>query len=80
MGMSNSDSNIIVGIRIRPITTREIDRGESNITRVQDNFIVVLDPVDIKIGKNNMGVLHRSKEKQYLFDHIFDTKSKTVEV
>jgi len=64
MGMSNSESNIIVGIRIRPMAQREIDRGETNITRVDNNFIVVLDPIDQKLGKNNLNVLHRSKEKQ----------------
>jgi hypothetical protein len=46
------------------MSSREIERGETNITRVDNNFIVVLDPIDQKLGKNNMGVLHRSKEKQ----------------
>jgi len=58
-------NNILVGVRVRPLNSREEEKGEFNIIKIDQNFMVLLDPVDVKVGhKNIMGVLHRSKEKQ----------------
>lgn len=39
-GQSDSDSNILVAIRVRPLNNREIGIGDFDIIRVEDNLIV----------------------------------------
>lgn len=64
---SNKDciSNILVAIRVRPLLPKEISREDVEIVHIDGKFIVVLDPIDIKLGrKAGMDIMHRSKEKQ----------------
>jgi len=77
--MENFESNILVAVRIRPLTQKE-QQSTPDLTRVEDNLIVrvirqiVYDPVDLQFeneNKINMDVLHRSKEQRYAFDKIF---------
>lgn len=77
--MENFESNILVAVRIRPLTQKE-QQSTPDLTRVEDNLIVrvikqiVYDPVDLHFeneNKINMDVLHRSKEQRYAFDKIF---------
>jgi hypothetical protein len=36
------ESNITVAIRIRPLNAKEINSGDNDVIRVQDNLIVIL--------------------------------------
>ena len=71
-------SNINVAIRIRPLIEKEHQNNEFEITRVEDNLIVIFDPVDIEFDKQNKQMIelyHRSREQKYVFDRIFQKES-----
>jgi len=75
---ASSESNILVALRVRPMIQKEVEKGEFSIARVEDNLIVVLDPVEVMHEAQNkplLDVLHRSKEQSFAFDKIFSTES-----
>jgi hypothetical protein len=41
------DANMVVAVRLRPMTSREIQIREMDIISVQDKMIVVLDKVEM---------------------------------
>lgn len=64
--------NIQVAIRIRPMLPKEAQKKMTETLKVEDNLVVVYDPVDGKQeGRQRMDVYHRSREQCYAFDHIF---------
>lgn len=70
--------NIQVAIRVRPLLERELSVSEFAIVRVEDNLIVVFDPIDIEFDKQNkqmLEVFHRSREQKYAFDNVFTCES-----
>ena len=71
-------SNIQVAVRIRPLIEKEVQNNEFEITRIEDNLIVIFDPVDIEFDKQNKQMIelyHRSREQKYVFDNIFTSES-----
>jgi kinesin family protein 18/19 len=72
------ESNILVALRVRPLIQKDLEKGDFNIARVEDNLIVVLDPVEMAHEAQNkpiLDVLHRSKEQSFAFDKIFGPES-----
>lgn len=62
-----------VAVRIRPLTEAETVSREAIIAhRVDPQMIVLLDPSD---GPDDVRRANRSREKRYIFDHVFDTAS-----
>lgn len=39
------ESNVIVAVRVRPMNPKEIANEDLDVARVEDNLIVILDPV-----------------------------------
>lgn len=71
---TDEKSTILVAIKVRPMLERELQSGEFETVRVEDNLIIVFDPVDLELDKQNKAVLelyHRSREQRYAFDHVF---------
>ena len=68
----HSDSSMVVAIRIRPLSQKEIAINDFEIVTIQDKLLVVLDKKEVENeseGKK-MDVLHRSKEQRFFFDRI----------
>ncbi|EDK31531.2 kinesin motor catalytic domain protein (macronuclear) [Tetrahymena thermophila SB210] len=68
------ESNILVAIRVRPLNIKEENQGDWDIIRIEDQLIIVLDPVEMEFASENrkmLEVYHRSKEQRYAFDKIF---------
>ena len=68
---------MLVAIRIRPLSDKEIANREMDILSVEDKLLIVLDWVQIKAENDGIrpDVLHRSKEQRYYFDKIFKNAS-----
>ena len=69
--MKKGTYNILVAIRARPLSQKEIENNEKEIIRVLDKkLLILLDPFEYnghsEIFKN------RSREQQYAFDYVFD--------
>lgn len=68
-------SNVIVAVRIRPMNTRERRTTESVLKVLDSKVVVVLDPSSKGGKRGGLGrkkssaLKHRSREKQYAFDH-----------
>ena len=72
------ESNVIVAVRVRPMNPKEIANEDLDVARVEDNLIVILDPVQMEYQAENrkmLDVYHRSKEQRYAFDQIFREES-----
>ena len=65
---------MIVAIRIRPLSQKEIENGDQVIIRSEDKLLLVLDRVVLECENEGKrpDVLHRSKEQRYFFDRIFN--------
>ena len=71
-------SSIQVAIKVRPMLDREMKEGEFETIRAEDNLIIVFDPMDLELDKQNRQVLeiyHRSREQRYAFDNVFTKES-----
>ena len=73
---------MVVAVRVRPLSRKELDVKDFDILKVQDKLIIVLDRVEIECAENDKkpDILHRSKELRYFFDRIFTKTSPTIEV
>ena len=63
--------NILVAVRARPLSHKELENNEKEIIRVLDKkLLILLDPLEYnghsEIFKN------RSREQKYAFDYVFD--------
>ena len=69
-----SDANMLVAIRVRPLSQREVGGNDIEIVRVQDKMLVVLDRTELQCENEGKKpeILHRSREQKYFFDRIFD--------
>lgn len=47
----SSNSNIKVAIWVRPLIEKETSAGEFEISWVEDNLIVILDPIELEYDK-----------------------------
>ncbi|CAD8195951.1 unnamed protein product [Paramecium octaurelia] len=76
--MNPEESNILVAIRCRPLNQKEIQNDDLDIVRVEDNLIIILDPIQMEYEAENkkmLEVYHRSKEQRYAFDKVFREES-----
>ena len=66
-----------VACRIRPLTEEEILEGSTLIGHkiADDNMIVLMDPLE---DHDDILRANRSREKQFVFDMVFDAKSTQV--
>lgn len=67
--MWQGQSNILVVVRVRPLLNR--DEGEHIVKVLEHKVVVVLDPGRADETKNILRA-HRSREKRYAFDYVFD--------
>jgi kinesin family protein 18/19 len=67
----------LVACRIRPLTEEEIIQGATIISHkiADDNHIVLIDPLD---DPDDILRQNRSRERQFVFDMVFDSKSTQV--
>jgi len=73
-------NNMVVAVRLRPLTTKELEREEFEIVRILDRKVVILmDPLELLNAKGALGK-NRSKEKQYAFDYAFDADAGQKEI
>lgn len=78
--IDNSADNMVVAVRLRPLSKKEIEREEFEIVRIMDNKLVILmDPLELLNAKGALGK-NRSKEKQYAFDCAFDASTGQNEI
>lgn len=73
MRKDHSDTNMLVAIRIWPLSEKEIANKEIDILSADDKLLIVLDRVQIRADNDGVrpDVLHWSKEQRYYFDKIF---------
>lgn len=67
--MWQGQSNILVVVRVRPLLNR--DEGEHIVKVLEHKVVVVLDPGRVDETKNILRA-HRSREKRYAFDYVFN--------
>lgn len=72
-----SDANMLVAIRIRPMNAKEKLNKNIDIVGVEDKLLIVMDKVDMEFESEGKkpDMLHRSKEQKYFFDRIFNNAS-----
>uniref|UniRef100_A0A1I8IKU5 Kinesin-like protein n=1 Tax=Macrostomum lignano TaxID=282301 RepID=A0A1I8IKU5_9PLAT len=72
------DQNLMVCVRIRPISEEEILNGSNVIAHtVDDRVVVLLDPSE---DPDDILRANRSRERQFVFDRAFDCNSTQEEV
>jgi hypothetical protein len=78
--MWKGKSNILVAVRVRPLSKTERSRGHRSILEVMDRKVVVVKDPKEKQKKNDILRRNRSREKRYAFDYAFgpNTNSETV--
>ena len=70
--MPPTNTNIMVAVRLRPMNREEEKRNDVDIVRVFDSkLVVVLDPAETS-AHHIPGLMTRSRERRYAFDHAFD--------
>lgn len=69
----HSDKNMLVTIRVRPLSQQEISNKSLDIISVEDKLLIIRDKAEIIYEKEGIkpDVLHRSREQKYYFDKIF---------
>ena len=74
--MQQGSSNILVSVRVRPLSKKELDYDTRCLVHVLDpNLVVLLDPsAEITLPEDSFRQ-NRSREKQYAFDLAFDPSS-----
>lgn len=78
--MWKGKSNILVAVRVRPLSKTERSRGHRSILEVMDGKVVVVKDPNEKKNKKDILRRNRSREKRYAFDYAFgpNTNSETV--
>lgn len=80
IGTLDTTNNMIVAVRVRPLSKKEIEKEEFEIVRIMDRKLVILmDPLELLNAKGALGK-NRSKEKQYAFDYAFDAETGQKEI
>ncbi len=76
------DSNMVVAVRVRPLSRKEKEAQDFEILNLQDKLIIVLDRVELECETKDKkpDVLHRSKEQRFYFDKVFPKTCGTQEV
>ncbi|XP_027374676.1 kinesin-like protein KIF19 isoform X2 [Bos indicus] len=66
----SKDQQLMVALRIRPISVAELEEGATLIAhKVDEQMVVLMDPME---DPDDILRAHRSREKSYLFDVAFD--------
>ncbi|XP_055254902.1 kinesin-like protein KIF19 [Moschus berezovskii] len=66
----SKDQQLMVALRVRPISVAELEEGATLIAhKVDDQMVVLMDPME---DPDDILRAHRSREKSYLFDVAFD--------
>ncbi|XP_054449255.1 kinesin-like protein KIF19 [Pteronotus mesoamericanus] len=69
-GGDSKDQQLMVALRIRPISVAELEEGATLIAhKVDEQMVVLMDPLE---DPDDILRAHRSREKSYLFDVAFD--------
>ncbi|XP_031208434.1 kinesin-like protein KIF19 isoform X3 [Mastomys coucha] len=64
------DQQLMVALRVRPISVAELEEGATLIAhKVDEQMVVLMDPME---DPDDILRAHRSREKSYLFDVAFD--------
>src|SRR5574343_289240 len=71
--MSQTQTNILVAIRCRPLSKKEKEQNDTKTVHILDsNLIIIIDPYAT--------ANKRTKEKRYAFDHVFQENSGQEEI
>ncbi|XP_035573409.1 kinesin-like protein KIF19 isoform X2 [Canis lupus dingo] len=76
--MEPKDQQLMVALRIRPLSDMELEEGATVIAhKVGDQMVVLMDP-----GEDPEDTLrtHRSREKTFIFDTVFDQHASQEDV
>ncbi|XP_038524370.1 kinesin-like protein KIF19 isoform X1 [Canis lupus familiaris] len=76
--MEPKDQQLMVALRIRPLSDTELEEGATVIAhKVGDQMVVLMDP-----GEDPEDTLrtHRSREKTFIFDTVFDQHASQEDV
>uniref|UniRef100_A0ABK0LUT1 Kinesin-like protein n=1 Tax=Rattus norvegicus TaxID=10116 RepID=A0ABK0LUT1_RAT len=66
----SKDQQLMVALRVRPISVSELEEGATLIAhKVDEQMVVLMDPME---DPDDILRAHRSREKSYLFDVAFD--------
>ncbi|XP_008584551.1 PREDICTED: kinesin-like protein KIF19 [Galeopterus variegatus] len=66
----SKDQQLMVALRVRPISVAELEEGATLIAhKVDEQIVVLMDPTE---DPDDILRAHRSREKSYLFDVAFD--------
>lgn len=72
-GGDAKDQQLVVALRVRPISVAELEEGATLIAhKVDEQMVVLMDPME---DPDDILRAHRSREKSYLFDVAFDFTS-----
>jgi kinesin family protein 18/19 len=63
-------SNVLVATRVRPLMKHDVIK-RSCVRAMDGNMVVIMDPSSG--DKQDVLRANRSREKQYAFDHVFDS-------
>ncbi|KAK7241302.1 microtubule motor protein [Aureococcus anophagefferens] len=76
--MWQGQSNILVVVRVRPLLKHDL--GDRHIVKVLERKVcVILDP-QREDDRKNVLRQHRSREKKYAFDYVFDEEDRQLAV
>ena len=77
--MKKGKSNILVTVRVRPLSSKESEFNDAEIIKVLNkNMLVLLDPFEYN-GHNDI-FKNRSKEQHYAFDYTFNQTCSQVKI
>ncbi|XP_066242891.1 kinesin-like protein KIF19 isoform X1 [Saccopteryx leptura] len=66
----SKDQQLMVALRVRPISVAELEEGATLIAhKVDEQMVVLMDPME---DPDDILRAHRSRERSYLFDVAFD--------
>ncbi|XP_021096919.1 kinesin-like protein KIF19 isoform X2 [Heterocephalus glaber] len=69
----SKDQQLMVALRVRPISVAELEEGATIIAhKLDEQMVVLMDPME---DPDDILRAHRSREKSYLFDVAFDFTS-----
>eukprot|EP00057_Strongylocentrotus_purpuratus_P026108 XP_011680582.1 PREDICTED: kinesin-like protein KIF19 [Strongylocentrotus purpuratus] len=72
------ENQLMVALRIRPLTPMEAERGSNLVAHaVEDSIVILRDPTD---DPDDVLRAKRSRERHYVFDRAFDETSTQAEV
>jgi kinesin family protein 18/19 len=74
------NSNIVVTVRVRPLSREEDEKNGLPILRAVDEHVIVFDPKDVNQTQRRGVPNHstRPKDCQFAFDHVFNGISVTA--